>query len=99
MNAEAALKAVGGKLTRDPLSGRVPKLDLSSTAVDNDDLRHLALLFDPRELDLSDTDITDSCSTTSPAGPASRRVNLRRSRLSTGTVDHIRYFSPGLIIE
>ncbi len=99
MNAEAALKAVGGKLTRDPLSGRVLKLDLSSTAVDNDDLRHLALLFDPRELDLSDTDITDSCSNYIAGWASLRRVNLRRTRLSAGTVDHVRYFSPGLIIE
>ena len=99
MAAEAALKAVGGKLTRDPLSNRVLKLDLSSTPVDNNDLRHLALLFDPRELDLSDTDITDSCSNHIAGWASLRRVNLQRTRLSVGTVDHIQYFSPGLVIE
>jgi hypothetical protein len=99
MNAAVALKAVGGSLQRDPLTGRVTVLKLARTAIDNDDLEHLALLFQTRELDLSDTDITDSAWPHLVGWASLRVLNLRRTRISADTVKGLKRYSPGLEIQ
>ena len=99
MNAAAALKAVGGSVERDPLTGRVTVLKLARTAIDNDDLEHLALLFRPRELDLSDTDITDEAWSHLSGWASLRVLNLRRTRISADTVKGLKRYSPGLEIQ
>ena len=98
MNADAALKAVGGSLERDPLTGKVIVLKLAHTAIDNDDLEHLALLFNPLELDLSDTDITDKAWPYLVGWTSLRVLNLRRTRISAYSVKDFKSFSPGLEI-
>ena len=99
MNAAAALKAVGGSLQRDPLTGKVTVLKLARTTIDNNDLEHLALLFQPRELDLSDTDITDKAWPHLSGWTSLRKLNLRRTRISADTVKGLKRYSPGLEIQ
>jgi hypothetical protein len=99
MNPEAALKAVGGKLERHPVTREVITLNLASARINNEDLEHIAVLFQPRVLDLTDTDITDSASR-HLAGWASLRVlKLGRTRLSKEAVKQLNYYSPGLSIQ
>ncbi len=98
MDATAALKAIGGKLDRDPLTGHVTKLTLARTRIDNDDLEHLALLFQPHKLDLSDTDITDSAWTHLVGWAGLRSLNLSRTRISAETVEGWKRYSPGMDI-
>ena len=98
MDATAALKAIGGKLERDPLTGQVTKLTLARTRIDNDDLEHMALLFQPHELDLSDTDITDSAWVHLVGWASLRSLNLGRTRVSAKTVEAWQRYSPGMEI-
>ncbi len=99
MNAEAALQAAGGKLERHPVTREVITLNLARSRINNEDLEHMAQLFQPRELDLTDTDITDSASR-HLAGWASLRVlKLGRTRLSKEAVKQLNYYSPGLSIQ
>ncbi len=99
MNPEAALKAVGGKLERHPVTREVITLNLASARINNADLEHIAVLFQPRVLDLSDTNITDPASR-HLAGWASLRVlKLGRTRLSKEAVKQLNYYSPGLSIQ
>ena len=98
MNASAALKAIGGKLERNSLTGQVTKLTLAHTRIDNDDLEHMALLFQPHELDLSDTDITDSAWAHLVGWASLRTLNLSRTRISAETVEGWKHYSPGIEI-
>ena len=99
LNAEAALRAVGGKLERHAVTDEVLTLTLSRTRIDNDDLEHLAVLFQPRVLDLTDTDITDAAAQHLSGWASLRRLKLGRTRLTRAAVNHIKYYSPGLIIQ
>ena len=99
LNAEAALKAVGGTAQRDPLSGKVIKLTLAKTSVSNDDLEHIALLFDPRELDLTDSDVTDEAWPHLVGWASLKTLTLTRTRLSAATVRNLKKYAPGLEIK
>ena len=99
LNAEAALKAVGGTAQRDPLSGKVIKLTLAKTSVSNDDLEHIALLFDPRELDLTDSDVTDEAWPHLVGWASLKTLTLTRTRLSADTVRNLKKYAPGLEIK
>lgn len=99
MNGETALRAVGGKLERNAVTGEVLTVDLTHARIDNADLEHLAVLFQPRVLDLTDTDITDSAAI-HLAGWASLRVlKLGGTRMSKAAVDQIKFYAPGLAVE
>jgi hypothetical protein len=99
LNAEAALRAVGGSLERHAITGEVLTLNLSSTRIDNDDLEHLAVLFQPRVLDLTNTDITDAAALHLSGWASLRRLKLGRTRITQTAVSNIKYYSPGLSIQ
>ena len=99
LNAEKALNAVGGKVKRNALTGAVVTLDLSGTHIDNHDLEHLAVLFQPQILDLSDTDITDNATRHLSGWASLRKLILARTRITKNAVESMKYFSPGLEIQ
>jgi hypothetical protein len=99
MNAEAALQAVGGKLERHPVTREVITLNLARSRINNEDLEHMAEFFQPRELDLTDTDITDRASSHLAGWTSLRILKLGRTRMSTKTVKQLKYYSPGLDIR
>jgi len=99
LDAEAALRTVGGKLKRHAVTGEVLTLTLAKTRIDNDDLEHMAVLFQPQVLDLTDTDLTDGATRHLVGWASLRELKLGGTRLSKAAVDDIKYFSPGLIIE
>ena len=99
MNAEAALQAVGGKLERHPVTREVITLNLARSRINNEDLEHMAEFFQPRELDLTDTDITDRASSHLAGWASLRILKLGRTRMSTKTVKQLKYYSPGLDIR
>jgi hypothetical protein len=99
LNAEAAIRAVGGKLERHAITGEVLTLNLAHTLIDNDDLEHLAVLFQPRELDLTDTEITDAAAQHLSGWASLRVLRLSRTRITQAAVNDIKYYSPGLVIR
>ena len=100
LDAAYALKAVGGSVEHDPLTGQVLKLNLARTRIDDGDLEHLALLFQPLALDLSDTDIGGLKAFHHLSGWTSlRRLNLRNTRITAHLVENLKRLAPSLLIE
>jgi len=98
-SAEAALQAAGGKLERHPVTHEVITLNLARSRINNEDLEHMAEFFQPRELDLTDTDITDRASNHLAGWASLRILKLGRTRMSTEAVKQLKYYSPGLDIR
>lgn len=99
LDAAYALKAVGGSVERDPITGQTLKLNLARTRIDDGDLEHLALLFQPLALDLSDTDIGGLKAFQHLAGWTSlRRLNLRNTRITADLVENLKRLAPTLVI-
>lgn len=99
MDSEAALNSVGGKLERHPVTGEVITVNLAHARITNTDLEHMAVLFQPRVLDLTDTEITDSAARHLAGWGSLRMLKIGRTRLSKEAVKQLKYYSPGLVIQ
>ena len=94
-----AVRAIGGKIERNEKTGEISLLDLSGTSIDNRDLEHLPLLFDPLELDLSGTDISPRSARFLEGWTRLRRVKLRGTRISQSLAISIATYNPGIVVE
>ena len=90
---------MGGKLERHPVTGQVVTLNLAHTQVDNNDLEHVAQLFQPLMVDLTDTDITDKAAAHLAGWTSLRVLKLGGTRITRKAVDEIKKYSPGLVVQ
>ena len=96
---DRAVRSIGGHIKRNPETGQVTLLDLSNTAITNRDLEHLPLLFDPLELDLSNTDISAGAARFLEGWTRLKHIKLEGTRIPQGLASSISTYSPGIVVE